>query len=76
MGVLDVGMDEDLTQFDVLRTGYAGVDKASSVARKALHALRQMSRWVETANRVSAATAAYRMAREKGRSVEEAQDYA
>ena len=76
MGVLDVGMDEDLTQFDVLRTGYAGVDKASVLARKALHMLRQMSRWVETANRVSAATAAYRMAREKGRSVEEAQDYA
>ena len=76
MGVLDVGMDEDLTQFDVLRTGYAGVDKASVLARKALHMLRQMSRWVETANRVSAATAAYRMAREKGRSVEAAQDYA
>ncbi len=76
MGVLDVGMDEDLTQFEATRTGYAGVDKASTAARKALHQLRQVSRWVETANRVSSAVAGYRMAREKGRSVEEAQDYA
>lgn len=76
MGVLDVGMDEDLTQFSATRTGINPVDKTSAVARSALHKLRGLSRMVETANRVSSATAAYRMALSKGKTVQEAQDYA
>lgn len=76
MGVLDVGMEENLSHFDATRTGVAGVDKASSLARGALHKLRQVSRMVETANRVSSAVAGYNMALESGRSIQEAQDYA
>jgi hypothetical protein len=76
MGVLDVGMDEDLTQFTATRTGIGLVDAGSRLVRNVLHKLRQISRIVETANRVSSATAAYRMALEKGKTVAEAQDYA
>jgi len=76
MGVLDIGLDEDLTHFEATRTGYAPVDAASKGVRTALHKLRQVSRAVETANRVAAATAAYNMAIAKGRTEEAAQEYA
>lgn len=76
MGVLDVGMDSDLTQFEATRTGIAGVDTTTAVARKALFLLRKASRQVETWNRVSAAAAAYNMAREHGQSEADAQNYA
>lgn len=76
MGVLDVGMAEDLSHFERTRTGYGAVDAASGVAKRALHLLRQVSRSVEVANRVSSATAAYNMAIASGKSVQQAQDYA
>ena len=75
-GVLDVGMDENLTQFDAMRTGIAGVDTSSKLVRAALHKLRKVSRTVELANRVAAATAGYNMALEKGKTIAQAQDYA
>jgi hypothetical protein len=59
-----------------MRTGYGTVDKASKGARTVLHLLRKVSRGVETANRVASATAAYNMAKEKGKSEQEAQEYA
>ena len=75
-GVLDVGMDEDLTHFERTRTGVNAIDAASSVARKALHLLRQVSRAVESANRIAAATAGYRMAMSKWGDAAKAQEYA
>jgi hypothetical protein len=76
MGVLDVGMDSDLTQFEATRTGVGAVDKTTAVARRAMFLLRKISRKVEVWNRVSSATAAYNMALENGNTVAEAQDYA
>jgi len=76
MGVLDVGMDSDLTQFEATRTGVGAVDKTTAVARRAMFLLRKISRKVEVWNRVSSATAAYNMALENGKSAAEAQDYA
>lgn len=75
-GLLDVGMDENLTQFDALRTGIAGVDTSTKVARAALHKLRKVSKTVELANRVAALTAAYNMAVEYGQTQAQAQEYA
>ena len=76
LGVLDMGMDADLGKFDAFKTGLAGVDNTSAVARRALQLLRQVSRAVETANRVASGTAAYNMARKHGQTVEQAQQYA
>lgn len=76
LGVLDVGMDEDLTHFEQTHTGFGAVDKASKVAKTALHNMRLVSRAVETANRVAAATAAYNMAKKHGMAEQAAQDYA
>ena len=76
LGVLDMGMDADLGKFDAFKTGLAGVDTTSAVARRALQLLRQVSRAVETANRVASGTAAYNMARKHGQTVEQAQQYA
>ena len=57
-GVLDVGMDvEDLVKYEAIRTGIGVVDKASKIIRIASHKLRQISRIVETVNRVASATA-------------------
>ena len=76
MGVLDVGMDEDLTHFEATRTGIKPVDNTTSVARTALHRLRKVSRAVETANRISSAVAGYNMSIEAGKSVADAKEYA
>lgn len=76
MGVLDVGMTEDLSQFEAFRTGYKGIDAASGKMSKLMHKLNQVSRYVETANRVSAATAAYNMAMAKHGDQAKAQEYA
>jgi hypothetical protein len=75
-GVLDVGMDENLTQFNAVRTGIAGVDTSSKLVRAVLHKLRRVSQTVELANRVAAATAGYNMALQHGRTVAQAQAYA
>lgn len=76
MGVLDVGMDENLSHLEATRTGYAALDKTGSVLNKAVHNLRKVSRAVETANRVAAAVAGYRMSMESKNDVDAAQAYA
>lgn len=76
MNLIDVGMAEDFDQYNTPRTGYGKVDAGLNQGRKVLHKLRQMSRWVERANRVTSAAAAYNMAMEKGRTHEQAQTFA
>jgi len=61
-GLLDVGMEEDLSSFDRFNTGYNHVDRASDALGGVVHKLYQVSRWVEAQNRISAAIAAYDMA--------------
>jgi hypothetical protein len=60
--LLDVGMDEDLSQFDRFNSGYMTLDKASDTAAKITHKLYQVSRWVEAQNRITSAIAAYDLA--------------
>ena len=74
--LMDMGMDSDISSFEATHTGIAPVDAASRGVKKALHNLRQVSRAVETANRVSSAVAAYNMAIQKGKTPAQAQDYA
>jgi hypothetical protein len=74
-GILDVGIEEDLGQFDQFRTGYKAIDGTSRLASKALHKLRGVSRAVETVNRVSSGAAAYAQAIEQGKTAEQAQQY-
>lgn len=74
--MLDVGMNEDLTEFEHTRTGYDAVDKSTGVVKKAMHNLNKIARAVEVANRVAAATAAYNMAIAKGKSQEDAAQFA
>lgn len=74
--LMDMGMDSDISSFEATHTGIAPVDAASRGVKKALHKLRQVSRAVETANRVSSAVAAYNMARQKGKTEAQAQEYA
>lgn len=76
MGVLDVGMNEDLSHLEATRTGIGAIDNTTKVARSALHKLNQVARGIEITNRVSAAAAAYNMAMEKGKGHEEAKQYA
>ena len=76
MNLIDVGMAEDFDQYNTPRTGFENVDAGLTKGRQVLHKLRQASRWVERANRVTAASAAYTMAKEKGRTNEEAQTFA
>jgi hypothetical protein len=74
-GILDVGIEEDLGQFDQFRSGYKAIDGTSRMASKALHKLRGVSRAVETVNRVSSGAAAYAQAIEQGKTAEQAQQY-
>lgn len=76
MNLIDVGMAEDFDQYNTPRTGFENVDTGLVRGRQVLHKLRQASRWVERANRVTAASAAYNMAKEKGKTNEEAQTFA
>jgi hypothetical protein len=76
MGVLDVGLDEDLTRLEATRTGVAAIDRSTGLAQTALHKLRQVSRAVEMANRVSSATAGYNMSIARGDGEAAAQAYA
>lgn len=75
-GLIDVGMDEDLTSLNRSRTGIEAVDRISAKAASAMHKLRSVSRMVETANRIAAGVAAYNMARENKMNHEQATDYA
>lgn len=74
-GILDVGIEEDLGQFDQFRSGYKAIDGTSRLASKTLHRLRSVSRAVETVNRVSSGAAAYSQAIEQGKTAEQAQQY-
>ena len=74
--LMDMGMDSDISSFEATHTGIAPVDAASRGVKTTLHKLRQVSRAVETANRVSSAVAAYNMARQKGKTEAQAQEYA
>lgn len=60
--LLDVGMEEDLSEFDRFNTGLEFVDKASEGLGRIAHKLYQVARFVEAQNRISAAVAAYDMA--------------
>jgi hypothetical protein len=61
--LLDVGMEEDLSSFDRFNTGYEALNAASDVAGKIVHKLYQVARFVEGYNRISAAIAAFDMAK-------------
>lgn len=61
--ILDVGMEEDLSSFERFDTGFDTLNMASDGLGKMTHKLYQVSRLVEAANRISAAVAAYDMAR-------------
>jgi len=60
--LLDVGMEEDLSQFDRFNTGYEFIDNASDLFGKIVHKLYQVARYVEAQNRISTAIAAYDLA--------------
>lgn len=76
MNLIDVGMGEDYDQYNSPRTGFEKVDTGLNNGRKVIHKLRQVSRGVERANRISASVAAYNMAIEKGRTHDQAQAFA
>jgi hypothetical protein len=76
MNLIEVGMAEDSDQFNPLRSGYAAVDEAAKKGRLVIHKLRQVSRAVERANRVTTGYAAFNMAKEHGRTDAEAQAFA
>jgi hypothetical protein len=73
--LLEVGMAEDLTQFEATRTGFETVDMASSYARKVVHGLRKISRRVEATNRISAGVAAFNMSMERENNPAKATEY-
>jgi hypothetical protein len=75
LGLMDVGIEEDLTQFDHTRTGYKAVDGLTGLGAAAMHKLRQVSRYVEMLNRVAASVAAYNMATQHGMSEAQATKY-
>ena len=60
--LLDVGMEEDLAEFDRFQTGFEFIDKGTGVLGKITHKLYQVARYVEAQNRISAAVAAYDVA--------------
>jgi hypothetical protein len=60
--LLDVGIENDLSELSRHDYGYEPVNKISDIASKWTHRLYQISRWVEAQNRVSSAVAAYDMA--------------
>lgn len=60
--LLDVGMEEDLSNFDRFNSGYEALNKVSDVLGKVTHKLYQAARYVEAHNRISSAIAAYDMA--------------
>ena len=61
-GLLDVGMEEDLGEFDRSATGYGRVDRATDAFNGVIDRAFQAARYVEAINRVSAAVAAHDLA--------------
>lgn len=74
-GLIDVGIEEDLSHFSGLNTGYGAIDNPSKLLGSAAHKMRQVARMVEMWNRVAAGTAAYNMAVENGMNHEAATEY-
>lgn len=70
-GRIDIGVDKEIGAFHSLKAGQVSnaFDKAGSV-------IRALSQKVESINRVSTAAAAYRLAKESGKSHEQAIEYA
>tara|TARA_R110000803_G_scaffold186468_1_gene248832 strand:- start:325 stop:7461 length:7137 start_codon:yes stop_codon:yes gene_type:complete len=62
--LLDVGMEQDLSEFTRFNTGVKLIDGGSQKAANMSHKLYQVARYVEAYNRVSAAVAAYDLATE------------
>ena len=58
-GLLDVGLEEDLGEFDRSETGYAAIDRPSSWMSGFIDRMFQIARYVEAYNRVAASVAAY-----------------
>jgi len=70
-GRIDIGVDKEIGEFHSLKAGAASnlFDKTGSV-------IRALSQKVESINRVSTAAAAYRLAKESGKTHEQAVEYA
>lgn len=66
MQILDVGLEENLSQLERFKTGYKWIDNSSGFVADAFHRMYQVARAVELTNRVSTAVAAYNMASESG----------
>lgn len=60
--LLDVGMEEDLGEFDRFHTGLDFVDKATAGLEQITHKLYRVARYVEAMNRIASAVAAYDVA--------------
>ena len=60
--LLDVGMEEDLSEFDRFRTGFGMVDATTDKLGTTVHKLYQVARFVEAHNRISTAVAAFDLA--------------
>ena len=60
--LLDVGMEEDLSEFDRFRTGFGMLDAATDKLGTTVHKLYQVARFVEAHNRISTAVAAFDLA--------------
>ena len=78
--LLDVGMEEDLGEFDRFHTGLDFVDKATGGLGQITHKLYQVARYVEAMNRIASAVAAYDVAQNNRNQLSamkmNAQDYA
>jgi len=60
--LLDVGIEQDLAEFNRSDSGYEMINKATETAGNFAHRLYQIARLVEAYNRISTATAAFEMA--------------
>ena len=60
--LLDVGMDQDLAEFNRSDSGFQMIDKGTEAMSTLSHRLYQVARLVEAYNRVSTATAAFELA--------------
>jgi hypothetical protein len=60
--LLDVGMEEDLSNFRRMDTGYKMLNDLTGGGKEIMHRLYQVARMVESYNRVSAAVTAFDMA--------------
>ena len=63
--LLDVGLEQDLANFNKSETGFKFINKGSEAASTIAHRLYQVARMVEAYNRISTATASFEMAKSK-----------